>query len=779
MKKAILFIILYPAVLFSQDFSVGSWRDHLPYSNVEYVVPMNNRCYASTPYSLYYYDGDDNSVNRLTTINGLSELGVSIIHPNEKNNAVVVGYKSGNIDIIKGNQIVNISAIVNSSVIGDRKIYGMYSKENYTYLATGFGIVVLDVNKEEIKDTYYIGNNGEQIKVNDITIGGGNIYVATDQGILFASELAPFLSNPASWSELGIPLTTATNFELIEFLDADLSDRLVVIQKGALLNDDIGYYYENNAWNTPIELSNGEIYSIELNSTNLVVSKNGNVIEYDLNFNEIESLFTFSGGSSLAPNHAIWDGNKYWIGDRKLGLIELTTNWSANQYPITGPYSNEGVHLVCLENELWVSAGRTTGSNWNNTWSWKGCFHFNQFDWDAINRTSIPELADSVGIVSDFIWSTIDPSNSDHVFLSSFRGGLIEIISGDMVKRHTYYNSSLQTRINQGGNNVFVAGTCFDNAGNLWVSNSFVGEPLSVLTPDGQWMSFTCGSSTSDELCTDIYVDKTMGYIWLSVKNVGIVVYDNNQTPLIASDDQYKVLNSNTGQGGLPNNVVNTITEDRDGEIWIGTEQGPAVIYNIYDIFSSNDFDAQQILLNLDGSVQLLLENENISEILIDGGNRKWLASAGGGLFLMSEDGTEMIYSFNKDNSPLFSNNISSLAMNENTGELYIATSEGLMGFKAEATSPDTQFSDIYAYPNPVRPEYRGNIAVKGFMEESEIKITDASGNLVYSTVSIGGQVVWSGNTLDGSRVKSGVYYVFATSKDGTQKTKTKILVLN
>lgn len=779
MKKVILFIILSPLLLFSQDFSVGSWRDHLPYSNVEYVVPINNKCYASTPYSLYYYDLEDNSVNRLTTINGLSELGVSIIHPNHQNNALVVGYNSGNIDIVKGDQIINISAIVNSSVIGDRKIYGMYSKDNFTYLATGFGIVVLDVNKEEIKDTYYIGNNGEQIKVNDITIGGGYIYAATDLGVIFASENTPFLANPASWSELIVPLTSATNFELIEYINGASSERLVVIQKGSSLNDDVGFCYENNSWNSPAELNSDEINSIELNASNLVVSKNGSVIEYDWTFNDLESLFTFSGVSNVAPNHAVWDGSKYWIGDRKLGLIALESNWKANQYPISGPYSNEGVHLVCLENELWVSAGRTTGSNWNNTYNWRGCFHFNQFDWEAVNRTSISELADSVDLVSDFIWTTIDPSNTEHVFLSSFRGGLVEVLSGEMIKRHTYYNSSLQTRINQGGENVFVSGTCFDNEGNLWVCNSFVSEPLSMLTPEGEWMSFTCGSSASDKLCTDLYIDKTMGYIWMSIKDVGIVVYDNNQTPLISSDDQYKVLNSNTGQGGLPNNVVNTITEDRDGEIWIGTEQGPAVIYNVYDIFSSNDIDAQQILLNLDGSVQLLLENENISEILIDGGNRKWLASAGGGLFLMSEDGTEMIYSFNKDNSPLFSNSISSLAMNENTGELYIATAEGLMGFKAEATSPETQFSDIYAYPNPVRPEYRGNIAVKGFMEKSEVKITDASGNLVYSTVSIGGQAIWSGNTLDGNRVKSGVYYVFATSQDGTQKTKTKILVLN
>jgi hypothetical protein len=315
-KKAILFIILSPLIFFSQDFSVGSWRDHLPYSNVEHVVPINNKCYASTPYSLYYYDLDDNSVNRLTTINGLSELGVSIIHPNHQNNALVVGYNSGNIDIVKGDQIINISAIVNSSVIGDRKIYGMYSKDNFTYLATGFGLVVLDVNKEEIKDTYYIGNNGEQIKVNDITIGGGYIYAATDLGVIFASENTPFLANPASWSELIVPLTSATNFELIEYINGTNSERLVVIQKGSSLNDDVGFCYENNTWSSPAELNNDEINSIEINASNLVVSKNGSVIEYDWIFNNLESLFTFSGVSNIAPNHAVWDGNKYWVGDR-------------------------------------------------------------------------------------------------------------------------------------------------------------------------------------------------------------------------------------------------------------------------------------------------------------------------------------------------------------------------------------------------------------------------------------------------------------------------------
>ena len=779
MRKVALILFLFPFCFSAQDFSVGSWREHLPYSNVTFVVPMGNKCYASTPYSLYFIDNEDNSVNRLSTINGLSELGVSIIHPNEDEQAIVVGYNSGNIDVIKNETVINISAIVNSNVIGDKRIYGMFSKNEFTYLATGFGIVVLDVKREEIKDTYFIGSGGSQIKINDITIGGGNIYAATDLGVFYASENASFLANPSSWNSLSVPLSSSSDFHLIEYVSDGISEKLVVVQQGDGYADDVAYVFEDNIWSSPTELTADDIYSLELKENNLLVTKNNNVVVYDGTFNQLEFLYTHSGNANLAPNFAVYKNGFFWLGDRKLGLLKVESNWNSQRFPISGPFTNEGVHLTCSENDLWVSAGRIDGSNWNNTYNWRGAFHFNQQDWSVINRTTQPELEDSLVVVTDFVWATIDPSDDQHVFLSSFRGGLIEIQNDQMVERYSFYNSSLQTRLNVNGNNVHVAATCFDNSGNLWVSNSFVSNPLSVLTPDGEWMSFSCGSQASDALCTDIFIDDIMGYIWLSVKNTGIVVYDYNQTPLDASDDRYRVLSSSTGQGGLPSSVVNTITQDQDGEIWIGTEQGPAVIYNLYNIFDGVEIDAQQILLNLDGSVQLLLENENISEILVDGGNRKWLATAGGGLFLMSEDGTQMIHSFNSQNSPLFSNNILSLAISGRTGELFIATEKGLMGYKGDATAPQLQFNDVYAYPNPVRPEYSGQIAIKGFMRDSEVKITDALGNLVFSTFSQGGQAIWSGKTLSGERVRSGVYYVFVTNVDGTQKSKTKILIMN
>ena len=430
MLRFVLIILLFPLALSAQDFGVGSWREHLPYENVTHIIPLENRCYAATPYSMYYVDNDDQSVNRMNTITGLTELGISLIHPNDKNNAIVVGYSSGNMDVIKEDVIINISAIVNSNVVGDKTIYGMYSQENLTYLATGFGIVVLDVFNEEIKDTYIIGDNGAQIKVNDITIGNGNIYAATDAGLRYASLSEPFLSDPSVWSEMTVATATGNAFQLIDYFSGT-NDRIYLVEKGPVFNDDVVHVFENNNWTTPSELINNDIYAIENSNDNLIVCRNSDITEYDFSFDAIETLFTYKGEHSLAPNHAVWDGQQYWIGDRKNGLIKMKSNWDADHFPLSGPYNNEAFHLTCNQQQLWVSSGRTDGTNWNNTFNWHGAFHFDQQNWESFNQLTIPELALSIDSVTDFIWSTVDPSDKEHVFLSSFRGGLVEINPGD------------------------------------------------------------------------------------------------------------------------------------------------------------------------------------------------------------------------------------------------------------------------------------------------------------------------------------------------------------
>jgi hypothetical protein len=238
---------------------------------------------------------------------------------------------------------------------------------------------------------------------------------------------------------------------------------------------------------------------------------------------------------------------------------------------------------------------------------------------------------------------------------------------------------------------------------------------------------------------------------------------------------QIRGLRSGTGEGSLPGNSVYSFAEDRDGEIWLGTDDGIAIFYSPEDVLTEN-IDAQRPLVDFDGYVQYLLESETVKAIVVDGANRKWIGTERAGVFLLSEDGSEEIHHFTEENSPLLSNTIISMTINGETGEVYIGTAKGLIGYKAMATDPKDTNTDVYAYPNPVRPGYTGPIAVKGLVNNANVKFTDVNGSLVYETLAEGGQAVWNGYDFNGRRANSGVYLVFISNPDGSETMVTKIL---
>jgi len=258
----------------------------------------------------------------------------------------------------------------------------------------------------------------------------------------------------------------------------------------------------------------------------------------------------------------------------------------------------------------------------------------------------------------------------------------------------------------------------------------------------------------------------------------GILVYKGNTTATPSAANSKK-LTVTVGNGGLPSNLVYCLAKDLDDEIWVGTDKGIAVFYSPENVFTGANFDAQQILLEQDGYVQILLETENVLSIAVDGANRKWIGTSNSGVFLMSADGTTQIQHFDESNSPLFSNTVKSIAINQETGEVYFGTTKGIISYRGTSIEGFEEFTDVYAFPNPVKHDYEGPIAIKGLMNNSTLKITDISGALVYETKSEGGQAVWYGKNFKDERVSSGVYMVFCTSEDGQQKTVTKILVIN
>ena len=262
-------------------------------------------------------------------------------------------------------------------------------------------------------------------------------------------------------------------------------------------------------------------------------------------------------------------------------------------------------------------------------------------------------------------------------------------------------------------------------------------------------------------------------------RGAGIFVYNDNNTIGNPNDDQYKILSTNIGSGNLPSLQTYCFAEDLEGEIWVGTDNGIAVFYDPAAVFSGYNFDAQQILITEGDYGQYLLSEERVKCITIDGANRKWVGTEKSGVFLLSEDGTEEILHFTKNNSPLFSDNIVDIVINPENGEVFIGTENGLISYRSNATEGVATQNSTKVFPNPVKETYNGPIAISGLVTDANIKITDISGNLVFETFANGGQAIWNGKNKNGERSSTGVYLVFSTDLYGEQKMVSKILFIH
>ena len=247
-----------------------------------------------------------------------------------------------------------------------------------------------------------------------------------------------------------------------------------------------------------------------------------------------------------------------------------------------------------------------------------------------------------------------------------------------------------------------------------------------------------------------------------------------------AADDKKVNLNSGDFSGALPSENVTALAVDLDGELWIGTDAGFAVLYNPSGAFdaSQGDYNAQRIKVRFEGNVEYVLGATHITDIEVDGGNRKWMATSGAGLVLLSADGSEIIKQFTKENSPLISNNVYDLKINQETGEVFIITDLGLVSYRSDASADDADYSSTKVFPNPVRPNYTGLITIQGIRYDSDVKVTDAAGNLIFKTTSNGGTATWDGNRVDGTPVESGVYLIWTATNQGTSNKVGKVVIV-
>ncbi|MBT4775968.1 MAG: hypothetical protein HON99_09635 [Crocinitomicaceae bacterium] len=766
-------IFLQAGGLLAQLPEVGFWRDHLPFSKVIGVVQDDNLIYAATPHSVFTYNIQDQSIEKLMKGISLSDIGINCMSYNADQHTVVIGYSNGNIDLIKGNQTTNISSIKNSSIVGDKGVYGIHCVDQWAYLALGFGIVKLDLSRNEVNDTYIIGDGGNYAKVNDVATDDNKIYAAMENGIKEADLSNPFLVDYTQWSNRTDLPHAGMNISHIELFE----EKLFIADRNSLFNDDSLFAFNGAIWEIDNSESGQDIFSLRVETGKLVVSHRSSVAILNGLNDQLENLYNF-GGNFFNSFDAYYDGTTTWIGSERKGLIKAVGNWDTQSIYPQGPLFSESYSMNFVENDLWITAGQLQGSLGVNGYNRNGFCKFAGDYWVTFNEnTNSSSVFDSTDAF-DYTYVAVDPSNPEHIFVSSSSVlGLMEMTGGEINNLFNKTNSSIEQRT--GTTNLYDLSEChFDIDGNLWVTSSRSPSPLSMKSPDGTWKSYSCTSLLPTDRISNSVMDDN-GTIWATVPRKGIWAYKTNLTPTDENDDECQVLTTTVGNGALPVANVNCVALDLDGELWIGTEAGPAVIYSPSNVFGGGNYDAQQILIEQDGNVQILLETESITTIEIDGANRKWIGTQNSGAFLISEDGTTQVLHFNEENSPLPSNEIKDIEINGALGEVFFGTSKGVFSYRGSATAGGEFFSEVYAYPNPVRPEFDGTIAIKGLLRDSDVKITDVSGNLVFETTSYGGQALWNGRTFDDQKVSSGIYLVFASSEDGSLAVVTKIAIIN
>lgn len=740
------------AHIYAQDFS-NQWVGHYSYFQISDLFATDTDIYAASENALFVYNVAAQTSETFSTVNGLSGETISAIYYSSLNDAIVVGYENGLVEIILNNNDVRTFVdIVEKPTISptQKRINHFLENEGTLFISTSFGIVEFDLENLEFGDTFFIGPAGSQINVTSVAVLDNTIYAsAPGSGFYTADRSNPSLVDFNQWT-----LLESGNFNAVLVFNNDI----IVHQ-----NDDLIRRLEGSTFNTLITAPS-LILDVVNNTGNLTISLVDQSVVYDQNYQEVSIAAsttenTFSLSSSITLN------DKLFLGTENAGLLQTDITNTADKALVSpnGPLRNDPFRIEALNDNLWVVYG--VYNRFYNPFplQQRGVSHLNADTWINIANT------DLFG-ASSLSHIAIDPNNNSQVFISSFQDGLLEINDNVSTALYNTSNSDFETIVPD-QEVIRLNGSAFDSNGDLWVTSSLVNTGINRYSPDdGQVLKINMSSvvppESSDLGYSDLDIDRS-GNVFAGTFRNGVVAY-----------------NPDTGQfakivDNLPVTQVDAIAIDRNDQIWIGTREGLRVFFNSSGVFQqSNPQTNQIIILDNEGVPQELLFEQFITDIEVDGSNNKWVATESSGVFYFSSDGQETLAHFTKDNSPLPDNGVLDVSVDDSTGSVYFATSKGLLEFKGTATGPESNLENVIAFPNPVRPGFSGRVTIKGLTTGANVKITDIEGNLVYEEVSEGGSIQWDTTAFGRHKVASGVYLILVTGEDQAETTVSKLLIV-
>ncbi len=785
LKQILTFFISFITISgFSQDYST-LWEQHFSYYEIKDVDQGDNKIFAASENAIFTYDLLTAEIDNITTVNGLSGDNITTIHYSDVYDILLIGYENGLIEaVFNDKSVLSVVDILEKETLSPdvKKINHFNEYEGLVYISTDYGISVYDLERLEFGDTYFMGNGGSQIIVNQTTIFDGNIYAACSSGnaIKKADLTNPNLVDYLQWQTI-----SGGNFITIQ----SVNDKLYTVRLNRVAYEmiDDALIQLNTYADLPLDTKVVDEY--------LIITSRYDVFIYDSDYNLLLNITTNDEYDTLFSSATLVNNNIY-IGTSSFGVLK-TTFGNPTEFDVIrpeGPLNNNAFRIQAGNGDLWVTFGDYTLSYNPAPVRRYGISHLVDDSW-----RNIP--FDSLLGARNLNYIAINPFNTNQVFISSYQDGILEINNGEVSTLLDNTNSGLESLVipnNPNAYSIRQSGSVFDRSGVMWTMTSRVDRPLKSFNPSsGQWQSFSFEEIIPDGLndeagFSDVVVDGN-GTKWTGGFFNGLIGFNENGN-LIRQVDGL--------ENNMPSEIVRALAIDSRNQLWIGTFKGLRVLYNTSGFFEDPDPSVSEIVILEDGIPQELLSNQFISDIKVDGSDNKWVGTLTSGVFYFSPDGQETIYHFTKDNSPLPSNTINDISIDDKDGRVYIATEKGMVSFLSGGSKPEDELDNAFVYPNPVRPEYdllgyndlnniTKGVKIKGLTENVNVKITDIEGNLVaeaqsnvnqrssnYNFAIDGGTGVWNGKNLANNVVATGVYLIMISDLDSFETKVLKLLIV-
>ena len=760
-------LLLLSLLTLSMGFSQNNklWKGYFSYNEIKDLSQSTSKVFAASENAFFSQDILSGTIKTTNTIDGLSGQTITSFYHSPTLKKSLIGYENGLMIVINevDGSMLNVVDIINKSIPQNvKKINHFMEYNGIVYVSCDFGIVQYNLATLQFGDTYFIGYNGNLINITQSAVFEGKIYAATRyNGILSAEINNPNLNDYNQWTTIA-----NSGWSGIETFGTNL---IGTTTTGSLQKlSGITFVPITQLPQPAIDLRSNGTY-LTITTKNHVYTYNSNLIQTaDINSSQIpEPALEFTCATVI--------NDLVFIGTKANGLFSksFTAATFDNGTP-DGPFKNAIFAINASTNNLWAVYG---GYN----------IDYNPFEYDSfgtVNTYGISKLKENGWLnipysdiqaaagqpVNSLVRITVNPNNENQVYVSSYHSGLLKVENEVPTLLYDENNSGLDPMT--GTDYIRTNGTAFDDSGNLWVTNARVAKGLKVFKTNGQWQAFTVDFSAINVFETGRLIIDKNGTKWMTTVNDGVLAFNERY------NNRFKTLKETSDTGNLPINDVRAMAIDNRDQLWIGTRKGLRVLSSVDDFLSDAQMTSDAIIILEENLAQELLYEQSITDIFVDGANNKWIGTADSGVFLVSADGQKTIYHFTSNNSPLPSNNINDIDINGFTGEVFFATTKGMVSFKGISTLANDNLNNVFVYPNPVRPEFTGTVKVSGLMDKVHVKITDIEGNLVNESISEGGTIEWDTTAFGKYKVASGVYMIFVSSDDGAETKVKKVMII-